>query len=103
MLTAAQWNELVPPGTPVRYWSIRKAVEPRFEGVDYLDTRTRSEAWHLGDGKLVVVKVEGIAGGVSIDHLAVDAGRMLAGVNEALKRAPLPTLVEITTGVPDVS
>ena len=31
-------------------------------------TKTRSEAWTLGHGE-VVVKVEGVTGGVSINHL----------------------------------
>jgi hypothetical protein len=77
-LTAAQWNELVPPGTPVRFWPVRNEDEPWFEGQDFSDTRTRSEAWRLSCGE-VLVSVEGITGGVSVRHLAVNAAKVVTG------------------------
>lgn len=62
-MDAKTWNELYPEGTLVRYWPIKGKEENR-------DTRTRSEAWELGDGH-PVVKIEGQTGGVSLRHLAV--------------------------------
>lgn len=64
--TAEQWNALFPVGTPVRYWP----VYPPVEGIPPVDTKTRSEAWALGDGS-VVVKVEGRTGGVHLSHVEV--------------------------------
>ena len=64
-ISASAFNARYPVGTEVDYWSVlpaRPGEEPR-------RTRTRSEAWKLGD-HTPVVKVEGIAGGVSIAHLA---------------------------------
>jgi len=59
--TADDWNRHVPEGTPVLYFPLRGTF-------DYLATRTRSPAWTLGSGHHVV-KVDGVAGGVSLDHL----------------------------------
>lgn len=61
-MTAEQWNEQVPVGTPVHYYPVAGAP-PR-------PTRTRSEAWMLDSGH-VLVAIEGQAGGVSIEHLVV--------------------------------
>jgi hypothetical protein len=58
---ARSWNESVPVGTSVRYWPIACEETSRA-------TKTRSEAWALGNGQ-VVVKIEGVAGGVAIEHL----------------------------------
>lgn len=63
-MTAAQWNAKHPIGTPVRYW-------PRLARIALttpVDTRTRSEAWELGDGSPVVL-CEGRSGGLSLSHL----------------------------------
>ncbi len=60
---AERFNAAWPVGTPVRYW-------PILGDGDYEETRTRSVAWHLGSGH-TVVKVEGRAGGVSLEHIAV--------------------------------
>ncbi len=76
-MTVDQWNELVPPGTPVRYFHVRNETKPWFGGQDGIETRTRSEAWSLGCSGRAIVKVEGIAGGVDITHVFVDAERML--------------------------
>lgn len=65
-MTAAQWNEQHPVGTAVRYWPIW----PPIESVPAVDTRTRSEAWHLGDGTTVVM-IEGRTGGVALSHIEV--------------------------------
>jgi hypothetical protein len=63
--TVAEANALFPIGTPV--WFRPVLGEPHEEL-----TEIRSEAWALGDGS-VVIKVIGIAGGVSTDvgHLRV--------------------------------
>ncbi|NQU56671.1 MAG: hypothetical protein HQ513_05505 [Rhodospirillales bacterium] len=57
-----QFNKKYPIGTTVVYQSIRYG-----EGVS---TKTRSEAWELGDGHPVVM-VDGQSGGVSIEHVTV--------------------------------
>lgn len=65
-ITADQWNRAHPVGTPVRYFP----VLPQRPGIEPLDTKTRSEAWTLCSGH-VVVAVEGRSGGVAVDHLEV--------------------------------
>ena len=64
--TADSWNAAHPVGTMVRYWPIY----PPIESGPPLDTRTRSEAWTLGDGS-VVVAIEGKTGGVHLSHVEV--------------------------------
>lgn len=64
--TAAFWNAAHPVGTLVRYFP----VYPPIEGVPPVETRTRSEAWVLGDGSVVVL-VEGKSGGVLLSHIEV--------------------------------
>lgn len=59
---STKFNELVPIGTRVRYYPTAK--DERFT-----ETRTRSEAWRIGDH--VSVMVEGTSGGVSVEHLQV--------------------------------
>ena len=56
------WNANHPVGTPVTRY---KLVKPNREGNV---TKTRSEAWVIG-GHSVVVKVEGVAGGVLLESL----------------------------------
>ena len=67
--TAASWNAAHPVGTAVRYWP----VYPPIESAPPLDTATRSEAWALGDGT-VVVCVVGRSGGVALSHVEVTRG-----------------------------
>ena len=62
-MTVDEWNAEVPIGTRVHFYPV--AGESTFE-----DTRTRSKAWALGHGE-VVVKVEGRAGGVSTRHCQI--------------------------------
>ncbi len=62
--TRGGWTH--PVGTPVRYWS----VLPPSESFPPFDTVTRSEAWALGDGSVVVL-IKGRTGGVWVDHLEV--------------------------------
>jgi hypothetical protein len=62
--TVESWNAAHPVGTPVRYWP----VYPPIESVPPFDTMTRSEAWMLGDGS-VVVAVEGKSGGMCLSHI----------------------------------
>lgn len=64
--SAVSWNTAHPVGTAVRYWPIY----PPIEGVPPVDTTTRSEAWALGDGSVVVL-IEGKAGGVHLSHIEV--------------------------------
>lgn len=51
-------------GTEVIYWSVISNVRKFYPKL----TKITSEPWALGSGHLVC-KVEGIAGGVCIDHL----------------------------------
>lgn len=67
--TAEQWNTTHAVNTAVRYWPIY----PPIEGIAPVDTTTRSEAWALGDGS-VVVSVVGVSGGVHLSHVEVIAG-----------------------------
>lgn len=62
--TAESWNAAHPVGTWVRYWP----VLPPIDSAPPLDTTTRSEAWCLGDGT-VVVKIVGRTGGVHLSHI----------------------------------
>lgn len=64
--TATSWNAAHPIGTAVRYWPIY----PPVEGIHPVDTTTRSEAWTLGDGSVVVLIV-GKTGGVFLSHVEV--------------------------------
>lgn len=59
-----RWNELYPVGTPVRYWP----VLPPTRSAPPFDTTTRSEAWTLGSGDVVVLVV-GRTGGVRLSHV----------------------------------
>lgn len=67
--TAASWNAAYPVGTLVRYWPIY----PPIDSVPPVDTATRSDAWTLGDGT-VVVCVVGKSGGVALSHIEVTHG-----------------------------
>ena len=64
--TAESWNAAHSVGTAVRYWPIY----PPIGGVPPVDTTTRSEAWALGDGSVVVL-IEGRSGGVYLSHIEV--------------------------------
>lgn len=64
--TAESWNAAHPVGTRVRYWPIY----PANASVPPVDTVTRSEAWAIGDGT-VVVCIEGRCGGVALSHIEV--------------------------------
>lgn len=69
-MTAEQWNERYPIGTPViAYPGVRPehSADTGFP-CTRLETRTRSHAWNLGHGEPVVA-VEGYAGGISLDHI----------------------------------
>lgn len=78
----AYWNFHRPIGTPVtRYKLINPLREPE-------DTVTRSEAWIMG-GHSVVVKVEGIAGGVLIESLRLRTAKAENASDVATKPAPV--------------
>jgi hypothetical protein len=64
--TADSWNAAHPVGTAVRYWPIY----PPIESVPPVDTTTRTPAWSLGDGS-VVVSIVGRSGGVHLSHVEV--------------------------------
>lgn len=61
IMTAEQFNGLYPEGTAFRYYPVRGDD-------DFLETKTRSHAWELGDGTPVVL-IEGRTGGVCVEHL----------------------------------
>lgn len=60
-MTAVEFNQLHGIGTAFRYYPIAGVKE-------FIETKTRSECWELGDGHPVVL-VEGKSGGISIFHL----------------------------------
>lgn len=64
-ITVEQFNAQVPVGTRVKY-------HPIIDEPDFVYTNTRSEAWEMCSQ--VIVKVEGRAGGVSIEALEVLEG-----------------------------
>lgn len=64
--TEESWNKAYPVGTTVRYWP----VYPPVANIPPVDTTTRSEAWTLGDGS-VVVSIAGKTGGVRLSHIEV--------------------------------
>ncbi|MEU0634365.1 hypothetical protein [Streptomyces sp. NPDC005989] len=63
-MTADEWNERYPIGTPVLAY-------PGTRDADPLDTVTRTPAWTLGHGAAAaaVVSVEGAAGGIRLTHV----------------------------------
>lgn len=66
--TASEFNARYPIGTPVvAYPGFRPEDTPN--PVKRLLTRTRSEAWNLGNGAPVVM-VDGHAGGIALTHIA---------------------------------
>jgi hypothetical protein len=64
-LAPEEFSSRYPVGTPCRYYPIAG------DNI-HLKTRTRSDAWALGHGA-VVVKIEGLTGGVDINHLVMEA------------------------------
>ncbi len=64
--SAESWNSTYPVGTHVRYWPIY----PPIESAPPVDTTTRTIAWTLGDGS-VVVSIVGKTGGVHLSHVEV--------------------------------
>ena len=62
---AHAFNERHPVGTPVTYYKV--IGDP----TSAVQTKTRSEAWVLPCAE-AVVKVEGCAGGVSLDAIVVE-------------------------------
>lgn len=69
-ISAKEFNEKFPIGTPVVYYPIHPEVGP--EGEFHIKTKTRSIAWELGHGE-PVVKIEGRTGGVILSHLTLEA------------------------------
>lgn len=73
-MTAEEFNVIYPVGTKCTYYPLNDGRgnlvkdNPTYPA---LPTKTRSEAWALGHGA-VVVAVDGKSGGVSIDHITID-------------------------------
>ena len=63
-LTADEFNEKHPIGTPVKY----EPVLPPVDGVIPLITITRTPAWELSNGD-VLVSVAGRPGGMALSHI----------------------------------
>ena len=61
---AHRWNKIFRVGTRVTYFPVSGSKEQHV-------TRTRSEAWELGSGH-VVVMLDGFTGGKAISHLVPD-------------------------------
>lgn len=78
---AAAWNAAHAMGTAVTYW-------PGVRGQDGKPSRTRSEAWEVGCGD-VVVAVEGKAGGIAISHVSCgdDCAVCRTAMQEFVQRA----------------
>jgi hypothetical protein len=66
-MTAEEWNKKYPVGTKIRYYPIKGIPEYDHQ---YRESKTRSIAWTLGSGH-PIVKIEGLAGGVHLDHLEI--------------------------------
>jgi len=62
-MNSEKFNIMYPIGTAVRYHSVIDLPE-------FVQSKTRSEAWELGCGE-TVVKIDGIAGGVSIRAIEI--------------------------------
>lgn len=60
-MTVDEFNARYPVGSAMRYYPIRGEA-------GNIETKTRSEAWALGHGE-VVVKIEGRTGGCCISHM----------------------------------
>jgi hypothetical protein len=60
-VNAKEFNQKCPTGSPVLYYPVAGRPESA-------KTVTRSKAWTLDSGQ-VVVKIEGRAGGVSVNHI----------------------------------
>lgn len=73
-LTAEQWNNRHPVGTPVIAYPGVRPEHPAYSALNSrrLETVTRSRAWNLGHGEPVVM-VDGYAGGISLEHVDVVA------------------------------
>lgn len=69
-MTAEAFTAKYPVGTACRYYPV--AGDSTHD-----KTKTRSEAWTLGHGA-VVVKIEGRTGGVDINHLVMEASNAAA-------------------------
>lgn len=84
-LTAKQWNERYPVGTPV-------VAYPATRDGWSLVSQTRTPAWTLGHGT-PVVSVEGYAGGICLTHVAPVAGTDVLAAPELeyiVRPAPRP-------------
>ncbi|MFI6862611.1 hypothetical protein ACIBKZ_22410 [Streptomyces sp. NPDC050421] len=67
-MTADEWNELYPVGTPVVAYPLTRPEDSNPHFFKQLDTVTRTPAWTLGHGE-PVVSVTGYAGGICLTHV----------------------------------
>ncbi|WP_030764885.1 hypothetical protein [Streptomyces sp. NRRL F-2664] len=67
---ADAWNAANPVGSWVVAYPWVRPKHPAFDPKTVLITRTRSKAWPLGHGALVVL-VEGYSGGIVLEHVDV--------------------------------
>ncbi|MGW2584542.1 hypothetical protein ACWCYZ_24985 [Streptomyces virginiae] len=71
---ADAWNAKYPVGTPVTAYPGVRPEDPAAPSMcTTLTTKTRSVAWPLGHGD-VVVMVEGYSGGICLTHIDVITG-----------------------------
>jgi hypothetical protein len=66
--SAARFNECWPIGTCVKYYPALATNS------DYVESKTRSEAWAISSGSVIIL-IEGKSGGVSLGHIEVLPGQ----------------------------
>ena len=78
----AEFNRKYTPNTPCFY-------QPSRNEDKWYPTRTRSEAWMLGHGD-VVVKVDGTSGCVAVEHLAMPGSDRYGAARKAAEARNVP-------------
>jgi hypothetical protein len=71
-MNAEEFNQRIPIGTPVLYF-------PSSNSIEFITAATRTEAWELGSGQ-VVVSITGKSGGVSIAHVVTSQSINFDGI-----------------------
>lgn len=72
-MTAEEFNARYPVGTPVVAYPFVRPEHRAYDPAERLETVTRTPAWTLGHGA-VVVSVKGYAGGICLTHVDVIEG-----------------------------
>lgn len=96
-MSAAEFNAKFPVGTEFDYYSVRGGREV----CEPFQTKTRSEAWTLGHGA-VVVACDGKAGGLDITHLKqafVTVEKSKPELWQSIETAPKDGTVILTYGM----